>query len=129
MRRQCLEAYTRKFLRFLALKSAFWWILEMVLLWIMEKAKTPCLIGGIRHCSPNRSQNKWKQCCASLAHWEFKLVIFRCLRSCDNSRWTCSAWIKYIAHLSPICHELYLWLLTTYNNYLFTYKGIVSLQL
>ena len=24
-----------------SLKSAFWWILEMVLLWIMEKAKKP----------------------------------------------------------------------------------------
>ena len=36
-----------KKLRFQALKSAFWWILVMVLLWIMVKAKNPSgLIGG-----------------------------------------------------------------------------------
>ena len=49
-----------KKLRFQALKSAFWWILEMVLLWIMVKTKKPSgLIRGsgppwpspwIRHC-------------------------------------------------------------------------------
>ena len=31
----------QKSLRFQALKSAFWWILEIVFLWIMEKAKKP----------------------------------------------------------------------------------------
>ena len=40
-------AFPRKQLRFQALKSAFWWILEMVLLWIIVKAKNPSgLIGG-----------------------------------------------------------------------------------
>ena len=37
----------RKSLRFQAMKSAFWWILEMVLLRIMERAKNSSgLIGG-----------------------------------------------------------------------------------
>ena len=36
-----MEASPRKMLRFQALKSAFWWILEMASLWIMEKAKKP----------------------------------------------------------------------------------------
>ena len=31
----------RRGVRFRALKRAFWWILEMALLWIMEKAKNP----------------------------------------------------------------------------------------
>ena len=37
----CLGASPQKNLRYPALKSAFWWILEMVLLWIMEKVKDP----------------------------------------------------------------------------------------